>query len=380
MRPNDQLWQIPVCLKGSASRQPKCELMTKKEETFTLPGCSTWVLGNAGATGYYRVGYQPEAVRALASRCRNQTDSRASASLCKMISGLRYALGVNRWATTWRSRRVCRPTAIAPCWKTCWDGSTISANIWSPTAIAIPIASGCGNFWPRPAKKSAGNPSRAKATSSETLRVRVLNAMGYDARDPQVLAEARKIADKSLADPSSVDQRIGGRRSGSGGAERRSGILRPDDGGVEESEIAGGILRYLYTLPEFTRSKAPAAHAGLCALSRCAFAGRFATDHQCDGKSGGRATGLGLHSSALDRVEKAGGPFASARSRRSNQRLLRRGMRDQVTEFFTAHKVAAAERTYKQSIERINNCVDLKSQQETQLASWLGQHGTAGGK
>jgi hypothetical protein len=55
-------------------------------------------------------------------------------------------------------------------------------------------------------------------------------------------------------------------------------------------------------------------------------------------------------------------------------------MRDQVTEFFTAHKVPAAERNYRQSIERINNCVDLKSRQGTQLASWLGQHGTAGGK
>ena len=54
-------------------------------------------------------------------------------------------------------------------------------------------------------------------------------------------------------------------------------------------------------------------------------------------------------------------------------------MRDQVTEFFYAHKVEAAERTYKQSIERINNCVDLKAQQESQLASWLGQHGNAGG-
>jgi hypothetical protein len=56
------------------------------------------------------------------------------------------------------------------------------------------------------------------------------------------------------------------------------------------------------------------------------------------------------------------------------------GMRDQVSDFFTAHHVDAAERTYKQSIERINNCVDLKAQQEPQLTSWLGQHGAAGGK
>ena len=79
-------------------------------------------------------------------------------------------------------------------------------------------------------------------------------------------------------------------------------------------------------------------------------------------------------------IEKAGGPFASAQVVGATSVFCDAGMRDQVTEFFTAHKIAAAERTYKQSIERINNCVDLKSQQETQLASWLGQHGTAGGK
>src|SRR5882762_5755341 len=62
---NDQLWQIPVCMKGSSGNS-KCELLTKKEETFTLPGCSTWVLGNAGASGYYRSGYDPEQVRSLA--------------------------------------------------------------------------------------------------------------------------------------------------------------------------------------------------------------------------------------------------------------------------------------------------------------------------
>src|SRR5579862_1709270 len=64
--PSDQLWQIPLCLKGSDG-STKCEVLTKKEETFTLPGCSNWVLGNAGATGYYRFGYQPDAVQALSA-------------------------------------------------------------------------------------------------------------------------------------------------------------------------------------------------------------------------------------------------------------------------------------------------------------------------
>jgi len=82
-----------------------------------------------------------------------------------------------------------------------------------------------------------------------------------------------------------------------------------------------------------------------------------------------------------DAVQKAGGPFASPQVVGAASTFCNTGMRDEVTDFFAAHKVEAAERTYRQTIERINNCVDLKSEQEPQLASWLGQHGaTAGGK
>src|SRR3954447_1350064 len=88
--PNDQLWQIPLCMRGSgtANSAAKCELLRKKEETFTLPGCSTWVFGNAGATGYYRVGYQPEAVHDL-----------AAAAESKLSPGERISLENDIWAS-----------------------------------------------------------------------------------------------------------------------------------------------------------------------------------------------------------------------------------------------------------------------------------------
>jgi aminopeptidase N/puromycin-sensitive aminopeptidase len=78
-------------------------------------------------------------------------------------------------------------------------------------------------------------------------------------------------------------------------------------------------------------------------------------------------------------VQKAGGPFASAEIVGVTSSFCDTHMRDQVSDFFKAHKIEAAERTYRQSIERINDCVDLKSQQEPQLASWLGRHGSSAG-
>jgi aminopeptidase N/puromycin-sensitive aminopeptidase len=51
----------------------------------------------------------------------------------------------------------------------------------------------------------------------------------------------------------------------------------------------------------------------------------------------------------------------------------------QVTDFFAAHPVPSAERTLKQSQERIGYCVQMKAQQSPQIAAWLGQHGPTGG-
>lgn len=54
-------------------------------------------------------------------------------------------------------------------------------------------------------------------------------------------------------------------------------------------------------------------------------------------------------------------------------------MRDQVKDFFAAHPVPTAERTLKQSLERIDYCIDVKQGQGPELASWLqSKRGEAG--
>jgi aminopeptidase N len=45
--------------------------------------------------------------------------------------------------------------------------------------------------------------------------------------------------------------------------------------------------------------------------------------------------------------------------------------RDDVSQFFSTHKVPAADQTLKHSIERINGCIELRKLQEPQLRSWL---------
>jgi aminopeptidase N len=79
-------------------------------------------------------------------------------------------------------------------------------------------------------------------------------------------------------------------------------------------------------------------------------------------------------------IEKVGGGFTSGEVVGATSAICDSGMRDEVQDFFATHKVPTAERTLKQSVERINYCVDLKSRQTPELASWLEHRGGASGQ
>src|SRR5207248_2043156 len=60
----DQTWRVPVCVKYDADGhiRNQCELLSDPRTTMKLEGaraCPAWVMGNDGASGYYRVAYQP---------------------------------------------------------------------------------------------------------------------------------------------------------------------------------------------------------------------------------------------------------------------------------------------------------------------------------
>ena len=378
--PNDQLWQIPICLKGSASGDgANCELMTKKEESFTLPGCSTWVLANAGATGYYRTGYSADAVRALASDAET-----------KLTPAERIALQSDIWASVRVGREpVGDFLAFAQGLQADRNRAVLDDVLGHFNYIGQYLVSSSDRdeyrAWLRqylaPAMKEMGyEPKPGETDEQRTLRSRIFNTLGYDARDPETLEEARKIADKALADPSSVDSELAGGAFGLAALNGDSSFYDRVLAATKNPKTPEQYYTYLFTLPQFSDQKL---------LERTL---EFAISPDVRSQDALNVVGSVMQNpegeklawdfiqSHWDAIAKAGGPFASAAVVQSTSSFCNAEMRDQVTEFFSAHKIAAAERSYKQSIERINNCIDLKSQQEPKLAAWLGQHGTAGGK
>ena len=377
--PNDELWQVPLCLRGSANSAAKCELLTKKEETFTLPGCSTWVLGDAGATGYYRVGYQPEVVRDLAASAET-----------KLSPAERISLENDIWASVRVGREpVGDYLAFAQGLQPDRNRAVLEELLGGLDFIDRYMVNDSDRdtyrAWLRgllsPIMKDVGwEPKSGDTDEQKTLRARVLYALGFNARDPEALNKARQIADKALADPSSVDHELAGTAlplaAINGGPDFYDKVMAA----MKNTKSPEEYYTYFFTLRDFTDPKLVqrTLEFAISPEVRSQDALQLVTGVMRN--PAGQELAWNFIRQHWPELEKAGGPFASAQVVQATSSFCDAGLRDQVTEFFTSHKVEAAERSYKQSIERINNCVDLKTQQEPQLASWLGQHSTAGGK
>jgi aminopeptidase N len=377
---NDQLWQIPLCLKGSPSgNREKCVLMTKKEETFTLPGCSTWALTNAGAAGYYRAGYQPDAVRALASDAET-----------KLTPAERISLQNDIWASVRIGHEpVGDYLAFAQGLQSDRNRAVLEDVLGRLNYIGQYVVSESDRdtyrTWLRqylaPAMKEVGYESKpGESDEQRTLRSRLFNALGYDARDPETLERARQIADKALADPTSVDHELAGVALRLAALNGDAGFYDQVMAGLKNPQSPEEYYIYLFTLPRFGDQKLLQRTLDFAVSPEVRSQDALGVVTRVMKNPAGQQLAWDFVRQHWPEIEKAGGPFASAEVVGATSSFCDAGSRDQVTEFFSAHKVAAAERTYKQSIERINNCVDLKSQQEPHLASWLGQHGTSGGK
>jgi aminopeptidase N/puromycin-sensitive aminopeptidase len=353
--------------------------MTKKEETFTLPGCSTWVLTNAGATGYYHTGYPPDAVRALASDAET-----------KLTPAERIALQNDIWASVRLGREpVGDYLAFAQGLQSDRNRAVLEDVLGRLNYIGQYVVGDSDRdayrAWLRqyltPAMHELGYESRpGESDEQRTLRSRLFNALGYDARDPETLEQARKIADQALADPTSVDHELAGVALGLAALNGDAGFYDRVMAGLKNPKSPEEYYIYLFALPQFGDQKLLQRTLDFAISPEVRSQDTLEVVTSVMGNPAGQLLAWDFVRQHWPEIQKAGGPFASAQVVAATSVFCDAGSRDQVTEFFSAHKVDAAERTYKQSIERINNCVDLKSQQESQLASWLGQHGTAGGK
>jgi aminopeptidase N/puromycin-sensitive aminopeptidase len=374
-----ELWNVPVCLKPAGSTAPaRCELLTQQEQTFTLPGCAPWVFANSGSQGYYRSAYTPEAVRLMAAAAEKDLtpaeritllgDEWAQARVghhdigdfLKLLEGLKND----------RERAVVE--IVAQRMRDISDDLTSDSDheayqAWVRDQLH-PAAAELG--WQAPAGESE---------ERHSTRGYVLYTLGYAGGDDKVFEQARALVDRHLkqgaeADPTLLETAV------------RLAAIRGDaalyDQYLEQArKVEAPEERYLYqqalarfrdpaliqrTLEYLVSPEVRIQDTGRILASvfenpaARPIAWQFVKTHWNDVQA---KMGLSLGG---QRVIRAAGGFCDAAAR------------DDVQKFAAEHNVDAQSRSVRTTLERINNCIDLKSAQQERLALWLRSHSAAG--
>ena len=378
-RGNDELWQVPVCLKGENGAQ-KCVLLTKKEQTFSLPGCGSWVMANAGANGYYRTGYPSDGLGNMshaaekdltpAERIMLLSDSWASVRVGEQKIGDYLALAEALQSDRTRAvleQMAGQVTYIGDYLVT--DNDREAYEQWVRRLFS-PIA-----------KELGWAPKPGESDETKSLRARIMSVLGHAGRDPEVIADARKLTDQALRDPGTLDHtiavtafRLSAENGDSALYDELVNHLQQKGGNLEDYYIYfQAIARFkdpnlLQKTLDFAVSPSVRTQDSLGLISAV-----------MQNPAGTRVAWDFVRGHWTD-IEKVGGGFISGEVVNATSVICDSGMRDEVQDFFATHKVPTAERTLKQSLERINYCVDLKSQQTPQLALWLERQGAAPGQ
>ncbi|HEX6976547.1 MAG TPA: M1 family metallopeptidase [Vicinamibacterales bacterium] len=363
------VWSIPVCVK-TPDGKTTCNVVSTKNATIPLSSCPAWVMPNAGARGYYRMGFSPEMLRALAPE------------VGKLEASERIALLDDEWALVRAGRHdVGSFLDLASGFK-----AERNADVLETLAGTIGLIDRAAtNDQTRPAYRAwvaqllmpalqdlgwtakPGEPEDAGAA-----RATVIGTLGRVAHDPQVLAKARELALQELENPGSLQPEMVNvavdLAALSGDQALYDKFLARSHAATDPEEK----YRYLYALTSFREPSlvrrtmelilSPEVRNQDAKIFLAQMLGSLDTQHLA----------WELLQARWDDIQKKTGEFVG-------NTVIVGGLSAfcdaktaaEVRQFFSTHKVPDAERTLQQSLERIDSCVALSTAQTPKLAAWL---------
>jgi len=377
--PNDQIWQVPVCAKGiGGSHSPaQCFLLTERQQSFTLEGCSKFVFPNAGALGYYRFDYDTDALHQLGPEAAQG-----------LTPDERIALVGDEWALMRAGKHSAgNYLALGAQFKDTpgyvllenFNGHLDFINRYLVNDADRPQF----HTWLRqtfsPMMQQLGYAARSSDSPTQRQKRSVLFEMlGNIANDPQVIQQAQVLVQQYMKDPQSVDGTLSRAVVAVAARHGSPELYAQFKAQLKNTKSPEQYYRYFYALGEFPQTAliqetldstlTPDVRSqDLYLLPRMmdnppaeTMTWDFMQQHfdELNKKTGGGLGGLGI--------------FLYATQGFCDQQKAQ-----QVQEFFKAHPFPGTERNQKEAIEGIESCISLRDQQQTNLAAWLKQNAPA---
>jgi aminopeptidase N/puromycin-sensitive aminopeptidase len=363
-----QKWTIPVCFKTGTDEQ-ECEVFTPDDSSLKVPASSLF-FANAGGKGYYRSAYPPNVYAALVANAETDLSPTERISL----TGDEWAQVRANKATVGDYLNLVAALKADPNAEVignAFDGvESINQRVAGTAEERAALAAWLrATFTPEYAKLPP--PSDADSPNTRELRAHFFGILGYYAKDPAVLPQAREIAEKYLADPSSVDATLGqtalyiAARNGDAALFDRLQKIAETSTNPEFQE---GALRLLpqFEDPALVQRSLEYAVSGKVRSQDALVQFMIGLDVDADRDQTWKY--LKTH---WDAIRPLLTPELGSGLVGSTSAFCSPEARDDVKSFFAEHRVPDSARALKQSIERIDGCIELRNLQQSNLDKWI---------
>ena len=200
----DQRWQIPVCVrygKGSSTRSA-CTLLTQKSATLALPGgCPAFAFANAGGRGYYVPDYRSGLLDRLAASRSALSPAEYASLLFDMQSLVRAGSLTGAQALEWvRAAGASRDRHVLTA---AIELATFVRDTLIGDAERAQFAAFVRETFGDRARALGYSPRSDESDDDQLLRRSLIRFVAPE--DPELAAEARRLALAWLADRKAVD-------------------------------------------------------------------------------------------------------------------------------------------------------------------------------
>ncbi len=369
-KPAAQEWIIPSCVRDAGASARSCELLSAETQRVKLGACSPALNENAGAQGYYRSGYTMDQIAVLAPVVE------------KTFTPVeRLSLLANEWALAQAREHPIRgylelANGLA---------SDRTHGVWDNIAGSLQfldqdMVSNGGHQayeqWVRkfatPVMQQIGWSARP-GDDYETQKVRAdaFLVLGYLGREPQAVAEARKIVEKYINDPASADPMLSEPAFRIGASEGDAKLYDEILAAMSKATTPNVYYRYLNALTAFRDPALVRRTLELAVTDKVRSQDMPIVLTQLLGNPASRDIAWEFVRTHWPELSKRASISGSAMIVRATGSFCDAKAQAEVQQFFSENPVPEAQRTLKQSLERIGSCVQFKAAQQSDLAAWL---------
>jgi aminopeptidase N/puromycin-sensitive aminopeptidase len=379
-RPDEQIWQIPVCAKGingNSAGSQQCFLLTERQQQFTLNGCSSLVFPDSNAMGYYRFNYDSAALHQLGGAAENV-----------LTPEERIALMGNEWALM----RVGKHTI----------GDYLAMGAQFKNTPGADLLASFGNHldtinnhllnnadrpefqaWLRtqfsPLLQKLGYSGRSTdSPTDKQKRALLFVGLGNIANDPEVIQQANTLVQQYMKNPDSVDGSLAHAVIAVAARHGNAELYNQFKAQLKKASSPEQYYQFFYALSEFQQPELAKQTLDWTLTPEVRGQDLYILLPMLENPASQEATWSFMRTHFDDLLKKTGGGLGGvgiflygAGNFCSTEKAT------EVKQFFEQHPFPGTERNQKQAIESIDNCVALRNQQQSNLSAWLKQQGNA---